>query len=300
MENNKLQNQAGAQTRPRIAESTRLGYAHLRVRDLERSLSFYLDVMGFKLVSGGAHTATLSATGRGPGLLVLTEKKDASPRPPRSTGLYHVAIRVPGRRALAQTIQHLGESNWPVEGFADHDVSEAVYLADPDGNGLEVYADRPRDEWPLRNGMVEMVTEPLDLDSLMRELENWADPWNGLDPATDIGHVHLRVSDLARSEAFYRNVLGFDVTQRDLVGALFFSAGGYHHHLGANVWSSENGSRPPADAVGLISFSFLIPADALREVEERLRQVGAPTRTDDEGRLRTADPDSHVIEFLAR
>src|SRR5690349_19105652 len=205
----------------RIAAATRIGYVHLRVRDLERSLAFYLDVLGFKLVSGGAHTATLSATGRGPGLIVLTARKDAPARPPRSTGLYHFAIRVPSRRALAMMIRHLEDMQWPVQGYADHDVSEAVYLADPDGIGIEVYADRPRDEWPLRNGQVEMVTEPLELDRLMRELDTWPGEWDGIDPATDIGHIHLRVSNLQATDDFYHGVLGFDVMQRDIVGALF-------------------------------------------------------------------------------
>ena len=294
------QNSAGTTPGYRIAPSARIGYAHLRVRDLDRSLAFYLDVLGLKLVSGGAHTATLSANGRGPGLIVLTAKKDAPARPLRSTGLFHVAVRVPSRRALAQVIRHLLDSQWLLQGFANHDVSEAVYLMDPDGNGLEVYADRPHDEWPLRNGLVEMVTEPLDLDDVLGELADWPSPWEGMDPGADIGHVHLRVSQLERAEAFYHGVLGFDVTQRDLVGALFMSAGGYHHHVGANVWSSENGPRPPADAVGLIAFSVVVPPPTLDELETRMRAAGVPTRTDDEGRIRAGDPDGNFIEFVAR
>lgn len=285
----------------RIEDATRIGYVHLRVRDLERSLSFYLDVLGFKLVSGGAHTATLSATGRGPGLIVLTARKDASARPPRSTGLYHFAIRVPNRRALAMVIRHLEEKQWPVQGYADHDVSEAVYLGDPDGIGIEVYADRPRDEWPLRNGQVEMVTEPLELDDLMRELDTWPGEWQGIDPATDIGHIHLRVSSLASSEEFYRGILGFEVMQRDLAGALFLAAGGYHHHIGVNTWASEGAPRPPADALGLISFGVLVPgAQTLRDVTSRLAAAGSPLLNQDDGSLRAADPDSIFIEFFTR
>jgi catechol 2,3-dioxygenase len=285
----------------RIADATQIGYVHLRVRDLERSLTFYLDVLGFKLVSGGGHTATLSATGRGPGLIVLTARKDAPARPPRATGLYHFAIRVPSRRALALMIRHLEDMQWPVQGYADHDVSEAVYLADPDGIGIEIYSDRPRDEWPLRNGQVEMVTEPLELDRLMRELDSWPGEWEGMDPATDIGHIHLRVSNLQAAEEFYHNVLGFDVMQRDMAGALFLAAGGYHHHVGANTWASLGASRPPADAVGLISYGVLVPdAGTLRELTKRLAAAGAPVTNQDDGSVRAADPDSIFIELFTR
>ena len=282
----------------KLPDQARIGYAHLRVRDLERALGFYLDVLGLKLVSGGMHTATLSATGRGPGILVLTEKKDAAPRPPRASGLYHVAFRVPNRRALAMLIQHLNDAKWHIDGFADHDVSEAVYLSDPEGNGIEVYSDRPRETWPLRNGQVEMVTVPLDLAGLMHELAEWPGTWSGIDTGTDVGHIHLRVSDLERTERFYSQVLGFDVTQRSLTGAVFMSAGGYHHHVGCNVWHSANGPRPPADALGLIAFSILVPSvsdvDALLR---RLQNAGAAVKSDAVDALRTADPDGNFIEL---
>ncbi len=286
---------------PRFPDATHIGYVHLRVRDLERTLAFYLDVLGLKLVSGGMHTATLSATGRGPGLFVLTEKKDASGRPPRSTGLYHAAFRVPNRRALAMTVAHLRESQWPLDGFADHDVSEAVYLSDPEGNGIEVYADRPRETWPLRGGQVEMVTVPLDLEGLMRELADWPGTWEGIDPATDVGHVHLRVADLERTETFYSGVLGFDVTQRSLPGALFLSAGGYHHHVGTNVWHTEKGVRPPADAPGLIAYSIVVSDPSfLPALEARLRDASVPIRSDNDGGVRAADPDGILIELGAK
>jgi catechol 2,3-dioxygenase len=283
----------------RIAEAARIGYVHLRVRNLDRSLAFYLDVLGMRMVSGGGRTATLSANGRGPGLIVLTEKKDATARPPGTTGLFHLAIRLGSRRALALSVRHLQDATWPLEGFADHDVSEAVYLSDPDGNGVEIYRDRPRDTWPFRNGQVEMVTVPLDLDSLMRELTDWPGEWEGIDPSATIGHVHLRVSDLDRSEAFYHGVLGLDVTQRSMLGARFLSAGGYHHHLGLNTWASENGPRPPADAVGLISFSLFLPdRGLLAALSQRLSGAGAPARADDDGRIRTVDPDGIFVELV--
>ena len=280
--------------------ATHIGYVHLRVRDLDRALAFYLDVLGLKLVSGGRHTAALSANGRGPALLVLTEKKDASARPPHAPGLYHVAFRVPNRRALALVIQHLRSSSWPLDGFADHDVSEAVYLSDPEGNGIEVYADRPRATWPLRGGQVEMVTVPLDLDDLMRELADFPGAWEGLDPGTDVGHVHLRVTDLERAETFYSGLMGLTVTQRSLPGALFMSAGGYHHHVGANVWHSEHGTRPPSDALGLISYSIVVPdAGVLTSLEARLRDASVPLNSDDDG-VRAADPDGNFLELVVK
>lgn len=284
-----------------LPETTHIGYVHLRVRDLERTLAFYVDVLGLKLVSGGMHTATLSANGRGPGLLVLTEKKDASVRPHRATGLYHVAFRVPNRRALAMSIQHLRASSWPLDGFADHDVSEAVYLSDPDGNGIEIYNDRPRATWPLRGGQVEMVTVPLDLDDLMGELADWPGTWESMDDGTDVGHVHLRVSDLDRAESFYSGLLGFDVTQRSLPGARFMSAGGYHHHIGANVWHSEHGARPPADALGLISYSIVVAdGESLRALGQRLHDASVPVNAGDDGGLRAGDPDGNFIEFVTQ
>ncbi len=284
----------------RISQAASISYAHLRVRDLDRSLSFYLDVLGLRMVLGGPHTATLSANGRGPGLVVLTEKKDAPAREPGTTGLYHLAIRVPSRRALALSIRRLQDAHWPIDGFADHDVSEAVYVTDPDGSGVEIYADRPADVWPFRNGKVEMITVPLDLDALMRELADWPGDWNGIDPGAVVGHVHLRVSDLERTEAFYSGVLGFHVTQRSIRGALFMAAGGYHHHVGANDWSSGGGTRPPADAVGLISYCVLLPdRPSLSTLASRLEAAGAPVGSDDAGRIRTADPDGILIELVS-
>jgi catechol 2,3-dioxygenase len=206
---------------------------------------------------------------------------------------------VPARRALAVAIRHLRDTGWRIDGFADHDVSEAVYLADPDGNGIEIYVDRPAETWPFRNGQVEMITVPLDLDAVMAELADWPGDWSGLDPASSIGHVHLRVADLARTEAFYHGLLGLDVTQRSIMGALFLSAGGYHHHIGANVWSSEGAPRPPKGAVGLISYSIVLPGTAaLDDLSQRLQAAGAPLRTEDDGRVRTADSDGIMLELV--
>jgi catechol 2,3-dioxygenase len=255
----------------RLPAATRIGQAHLQVSDLPRALHFYKDLVGFKEISRNGETAMLSATGKSPVHFLLTARADARPRPPRTAGLFHNAIRFPNRRELARVFRRLLEHNWPFQGFADHIVSEALYLADPDGNGVELYTDRPRERWRWRDGAVEMATDPLDVESLMREVEKDTAPWEGVHPGTDLGHVHLHVSDLQKAEAFYHGVLGFDVTQRSYPGALFISAGGYHHHLGLNIWAGKGAPPPPPNSVGLLSFSISIPdLDTLKTLKERL------------------------------
>lgn len=243
----------------RLPAATQIGHAHLQVTELNRALKFYQDLVGFKTISGNAETVMLSATGKFPAHIILSARAEAKPKPPHTTGLFHVAIRFPNRRELARGFRRLMEHNWPFQGFSDHIVSEALYLADPDGNGVELYTDRPRAQWRWRNGHVEMATDPLDVDNLLHEIESDSTPWNGVHPNADIGHVHLHVSDLTKAEAFYCGVLGFDVTQRSYPGALFVSAGGYHHHLGLNIWAGKGAPPPPPEAVGLRAFSIAIP-----------------------------------------
>lgn len=259
----------------RLPAATQIGHAHLQVSDLPRSLHFYKELVGFKEISRNNEAAILSATGKFPAHILLTARADAKPKPPRTTGLFHTAIRFPNRRELARVFRRLLEHGWPFQGFADHLVSEALYLADPDGNGVELYTDRPREQWRRRNGMVEMATDPLDVENLLREAENDSAPWEGVHPGTDIGHVHLHVSDLQKAEAFYHGVLGFEVTQRSYPGALFISAGGYHHHVGLNIWAGKGAPPPPPNAVGLLSFSIRVPnLDTLQILQERLRGAG--------------------------
>jgi len=254
-----------------IHPQTFIGTVYLTVSDLERALRFYGDVLGFKLLHRQGDAAALTADGATP-LLVLTGRPDARPRPPRTTGLYHFAILTPSRADLARSLRHLVESGYPLDGAADHLVSEALYLADPDGNGIEIYRDRPRDTWPYRNGHLYMATDPLDLDGLLAEGTNDNRPWEGLHPQTRIGHIHLHVSNLSQAEAFYQGVLGFDLTTRYGASAAFLSAGGYHHHIGINTWAGVGAPPPPPDAVGLRWFDICVPDEpALAEVEERLR-----------------------------
>jgi catechol 2,3-dioxygenase len=287
----------------RLPDGTNVGQVHLRVSDLDRALAFYRDLLGFQQASRNGATVALSATGRPPYHLLLTGHPGARPRPARTTGLYHVALRFPTRLALARAFQRLVSQQWPFQGFSDHLVSEALYLADPDGNGLELYVDRPRDRWPRQNGQIAMATDPLDVEALLEEAARDPAPWTGVHPQTDIGHVHLHVSDLARAEAFYHDLLGLDVTQRGYPGALFLSAGGYHHHLGVNIWASAGAPPPPDDAVGLVSFALSIPdGSAGRALLDRVRAAGVEV---EEGQAYKGvagfvlrDPDRNAVELL--
>lgn len=225
-----------------------IGEVDLVVSNLERSTRFYTDVLGFD-----ADGCRLSAPG-GRVLIELHERKDAVARPRRSAGLYHFAILVPTRAALGRSLRRLSDMRWPLSGAADHLVSEALYLSDPDGLGIEIYRDRPRDTWRISGGEVAMASDPLDLQSISDE--PGADArWSGLEAGTTIGHVHLHVPDLDSAEALYCGQMGFDVMMRGYPGALFVAAGGYHHHLGLNVWAGVGAPAPPENAVGLRSFT---------------------------------------------
>lgn len=287
----------------RMPNQTHISHVHLQVSSLERALAFYRDLLGFRQASQNGATAMLSATGKPPYHIVLTERPGVRPKPPRTTGLYHIAIRFPTRRALARAFRQLAAHDWPFQGAADHLVSEALYLADPDGNGLELYVDRPRDRWPQQNGQIAMATDPLDVKGLLAEAAGDPTPWTGVHPETDIGHVHLQVSDLARAEAFYRDLLGLDVTQRGYPGALFLSAGGYHHHVGVNVWAGRGAPPPPPDAVGLLSFALQLPDEqAWRLLHRRLHESGVEAKElrDEEYAMGVLiqDPAGNGVELL--
>ncbi len=255
-----------------IGAGASIGRVRLRVADLTAMTRFYCDVLGLRRAPGDDdRIARLSVDGRPPFLFELEAVAGAS-RPPRgSTGLYHSAVLLPSRAWLGRLLRHLARCGVALDGASDHLVSEALYLRDPEGNGVELYADRPRETWPRRGGAIVMTTEPLDLDALAAA--GAEGPWSGAPAGTRIGHIHLRVAALDRAEAFYHGVAGFDVTLRAYPGALFFSAGGYHHHVGVNVWGSAGGSPPPGAATGLQSFAILLPDG--RELAEVVRRAGA-------------------------
>ncbi len=277
-----------------LPDAAQIGYAHLRVRHLPTSLAFYADSVGLHELKREGDTAYLSADGKTIHLK-LTESPNAPPKPPRSTGLYHVAIRLPTRVDLANLFRRLVMREVPFQGFSDHLVSEALYLPDPDNNGIELYRDKPRSEWQYgAEGMrVRMDTLPLNVEALLDEADDRR--WTGIAPETDIGHMHLHVSDLAKAEAFYSDLAGFDVIVRGYPGALFVAAGGYHHHIGLNIWAGK--LPPPEGAIGLLEYSVIVPEDAgFAALSDRLQAAGSVVETG-EGFIVARDQDGNAVRF---
>jgi catechol 2,3-dioxygenase len=277
-----------------IDAATSIGAVGLTVSDLARSRGFYERAIGLAGRERDDGSVALGPTG-GPDLIVLYGDAAAPPLDHRKTGLFHQAILVPSRHDLALALRRLADARWPLSGASDHLVSEALYLSDPDGNGIEIYRDRSREEWPRSNGRIEMATIALDLDGVLSELRGDGDRQPVVPAGTTIGHVHLQVSDLASAESFYSGVLGFDVVVRGYPGALFVSAGGYHHHIGLNTWHSAGATPPSAGSVGLRSFEVVLPdEDALAPVLERVRTAGLPTESVDGGTL-VRDPSGNGV-----
>lgn len=257
---------AGARLHPK----TDVGTVTLKVADLERSLAFYRDSIGLSILERSGGSAWLGAGGRK--IMRLEEVPGARAASPRSTGLYHSAILFPDRSSLAIKIAQLANAGLSI-GQGDHLVSEAFYLTDPDGNGLELYRDRPRSEWQWEGNTVRMASDPVDVQGMFAEIGDKQALRNPSAPdGTRLGHIHLRVADVAEAERFYVGVLGFDVMAR-WPGALFVSAGGYHHHFGLNAWQSRGGRPGADDEAGLRAFSLLLPDQA--ELDRLVRQVEA-------------------------
>ncbi len=265
----------------RIHPDTRLGSVHLTVTDLDRSLDFYREQLGFQLHQREGDTAYLGA---GEADLLILNQRPHARQVSGTTGLYHFAVLVPNRPALAQSLQRIVDTRTPVQGFADHGVSEAIYLPDPDGHGIEIYRDRPRAEWPVQNGQLQMVTDPLDVEGLLAEVAGQPAPEGGLSPETVLGHIHLHVAHIGPAEAFYRDLLGFELMQRYGPTASFLAAGGYHHHVGINTWAGAGAPPPPEDAVGLRWFTIYLPDETeLNKVTARLREAGSTPEERTEG-----------------
>jgi catechol 2,3-dioxygenase len=257
----------------RIDPDTTLGTVRLTVSDLDRSRAFYERVIGLRSEEREDGALALAVPGDAP-LIELRGDSAAPHLNRRAPGLYHLAILVPTRRELGFALARLAVARWPLDGASDHLVSEALYLSDPDGNGIEIYRDRPRAEWPHAGGQLQMATMPLDLDDVLSEVRGAPELQEHAPAGTRIGHVHLQVGDLATAEAFYHGVLGFDVMVRGYPGALFVSAGGYHHHIGLNTWHSAGAKPAVPGSVGLRSFTIELPASGLAAVVARIDAAG--------------------------
>lgn len=256
----------------RLPASTRLGRVRLQVADLARSVSYYEQVLGLRVVDRSEGVATMAPHHDHTPLVELHERAGARPVPRQGRlGLYHFAILLPDRPALGRFLGHLSSLGIHA-GMSDHLVSEAIYLTDPDGLGIEVYVDRPRSTWTWEHGQLAMATEPLDVRSVLGA--GGSEPWTGAPAGTVLGHVHLHVADIELGAAFYHAGLGFDKTVWNYPGALFLSAGGYHHHLGTNTWAAR-APRPEAGDARLLDWEIILPAAELERAAESIGTTGA-------------------------
>ena len=263
----------------------KIGSVSLTVADLDRSVHYYRHNIGLKLLVSRESTAVLGA---GTTPLVRLYELPGARTVRRVSGLYHFAILLPSRLELARTLKHLIETETRIDGASDHLISEALYLSDPDGHGIEIYRDQPRNNWYDERGNLLGDTLPLDVESILGELANDAGAWDGLHPDTVMGHIHLHVANLASADRFYVNVLGFNKppTTIPIPSASFLNAGGYHHHLGLNTWAGVGAPPPPDDAARLLSFEILLPdAAALTSVVARLKNAGIPLTKQEAGWL---------------
>lgn len=278
-----------------IHPDTKPGMVSLTVADLERSLGFYRQVLGMELHTRNGHVAWLGPEA-GDTLIELVHNPSAKPPQAPVTGLYHMAFRLPARRDLAAILEHMLRLAWPLQGAADHLVSEALYLADPEGNGIELYRDRPRQEWPYRNGELHMATKPLDINGLLAELRQGQEPQAGrMASRTVLGHIHLKVADIAAAERFYTAVIGMDLVTRYGESASFVSAGGYHHHIGFNTWNSADAPPPAPESIGMRYFSLQLPhRAALESLRAQLLQARVVMEEKSKGFL-VRDPSQNGI-----
>jgi catechol 2,3-dioxygenase len=289
---------------PPIDPSLRIASVRLDVGDLARSSEFYERVLGLPLISRDENRALLGADARRPALQ-LSAVDQPTLASPHSTGLFHVAWLHPSRAALADTVRRIAGARWPIDGASDHGVSEALYLSDPDGLGIEIYADRPREQWQrAADGHgVRMFTLALDIDDLLAQSPG--QPQATVAPGTSIGHVHLKVADVPRAFGFYHDALGLQ-EQAQLPSAAFLSAGGYHHHIGLNSWQSAGASPPPDDAPRLRAIEFeLGGGDALAALRQRVAGAATDgaerptTSSHDAGGVSVEDPDGNLLSFAA-
>ena len=280
----------------RLPEETRLGKVRLQVADLDRSILFYERVVGLRVITREEDSVTLGPHDDDRAIVELRRYASARPVPPRGLlGLYHFAILLPDRAALGRFVAHLADVGVRA-GMADHAVSEAVYLTDPDGLGIEVYADRPRDAWRYDELQIYMTTARLDTATLIRAAKG--EKWTGMPPGTVLGHVHLYVDDIDKAASFYHDALGFDKVVWSYPGALFLSAGGYHHHLGTNTWAAGV-PRATDDDARLLEWEIVVPATADADgAAASLQAAGYPAKRDGKA-WQTLDPWGTSLRLIA-
>jgi catechol 2,3-dioxygenase len=263
----------------RLPGATRLGPVRLQIADLPRSLAYYQDTLGMRVLQRDSASALLGTAGDDTPLVELRERPGARPAPRIGRlGLYHFAILLPDRAALGRFVRRLAHSGARA-GAANHLVSESVYLQDPDNLGIEVYADRPRATWRRIGRELMMATDPLDFEGLARAAGET--PWTGMPAGTAMGHVHLHVGDLAEAARFFSEALGLDRTVWQYPGALFLAAGGYHHHLGTNTWAGSRATPPGQDDAQLLEWTIELPDGAsLEAAADSLSHAGYPVERD--------------------
>ncbi|MFJ8064139.1 VOC family protein [Psychrobacillus sp. NPDC096426] len=266
----------------------------LKVMNLEESLTFYQEVVGFKVLEKQDNKALLTADGK-TALLSIEQRSDFEPKTQKTTGLYHFALLLPTRADLGAVLKHFIEINIRV-GAGDHLVSEALYLNDPDGNGIEIYTDRPDTEWKWNGEHVAMDTLQIDAQSILAEGANTK--WTGLPEGTAMGHIHLHVADLSAAEKFY-NALGFEVVT-PYPGALFMATGKYHHHIGMNTWAGVGAPAAAENIVGLEAYTLVYPSnEVLNTAIENLKTIDAPL-TEENDIYITKDPSQNKIKLIVK
>lgn len=280
----------------RLPEQTRLGRVRLQVADLDRSLEFYQRVLGLRVIDRAPDSATLGPHADDRVIVELRQYKSARSVPQRGLlGLYHFAILLPDRASLGRFVAHLARIGSHA-GMSDHAVSEAVYLTDPDGLGIEVYADRPRESWRYDERQIFMTTKHLDVDDLIRTSQG--EEWTRMPRGTVLGHVHLYVDDIAAATAFYHDALGFDKVVWSYPGALFMSAGGYHHHLGTNTWA-RGAARAESEDARLLEWEIIVPTVADAECAADSLAAAGYEAIRDGNMWRTVDPWGTALRLVA-
>ena len=279
----------------RLPDATGVGGVELQVSQLARSLDFYTGVLGLRVLRASDNEAALGVHAATEPLVTLKAIPGTHPARRGAYGLFHFAILLPDRAALGRFVTHIAAQGIHA-GMSDHLVSEAIYLSDPDGLGIEVYCDRPRSAWTYADGQLEMATEPLDVNDIVRAAQ--AQPWTGAPAGTTMGHMHLHVGDLDQAARFYHEALGFDVTVWGYPGALFFSAGGYHHHLGTNTWAP--GPQPAPDQAQLREWTLVVPTAAdVAAIASRVADAASQGDAASDDRI-IADPWGTRVRITAR